>query len=169
MTTSKVRDIAPVLPVPCYLAVATSSTLLSTSLYNWQGSSCLGCRRIWQCWQAPRKGMFGNYFQRVRFCLSNKACHWSWEKEENEWCVFHVSNWWYHIDGLSEDTNEDLVFGHYARPWWSAGRVDDVINVSGHRVGTAEVESALQSHDQVIEAAVVGCVLRPHGYIMTAH
>ena len=37
-----------------------------------------------------------------------------------------------------------------------AGRVDDVINVSGHRVGTAEVESALQSHDQVIEAAVVG-------------
>ncbi|MCB1416196.1 MAG: acetyl-coenzyme A synthetase, partial [Nitratireductor sp.] len=36
------------------------------------------------------------------------------------------------------------------------GRVDDVINVSGHRMGTAEVESALVSHDKVSEAAVVG-------------
>ncbi|MEM8827476.1 MAG: acetyl-coenzyme A synthetase, partial [Pseudomonadota bacterium] len=36
------------------------------------------------------------------------------------------------------------------------GRVDDVINVSGHRMGTAEVESALVLHDQVAEAAVVG-------------
>lgn len=36
------------------------------------------------------------------------------------------------------------------------GRVDDVINVSGHRVGTAEVESALASHGACIEAAVVG-------------
>ncbi|MDP3526098.1 MAG: acetyl-coenzyme A synthetase, partial [Hoeflea sp.] len=36
------------------------------------------------------------------------------------------------------------------------GRVDDVINVSGHRMGTAEVESALVSHDAVSEAAVVG-------------
>ncbi len=36
------------------------------------------------------------------------------------------------------------------------GRVDDVINVSGHRVGTAEVEAALQSHETCAEAAVVG-------------
>ena len=36
------------------------------------------------------------------------------------------------------------------------GRVDDVINVSGHRVGTAEVEAALASHGDCIEAAVVG-------------
>ncbi len=42
--------------------------------------------------------------------------------------------------------------GHY----WITGRVDDVINVSGHRIGTAEVESALVSHPQVAEAAVVG-------------
>jgi len=40
--------------------------------------------------------------------------------------------------------------------YWITGRVDDVINVSGHRVGTAEVESALASHDQVAEAAVIG-------------
>jgi acetyl-CoA synthetase len=40
--------------------------------------------------------------------------------------------------------------------YWLLGRVDDVINVSGHRMGTAEVESALVSHEAVAEAAVVG-------------
>jgi acetyl-CoA synthetase len=40
--------------------------------------------------------------------------------------------------------------------YWITGRVDDVINVSGHRMGTAEVESALVSHPMVVEAAVVG-------------
>ncbi|MDB5707920.1 MAG: acetyl-coenzyme synthetase [Sphingomonas bacterium] len=40
--------------------------------------------------------------------------------------------------------------------WWITGRVDDVINVSGHRMGTAEVESALVLHPKVAEAAVVG-------------
>ncbi|MBQ0777898.1 MAG: acetate--CoA ligase [Pseudomonas sp.] len=43
--------------------------------------------------------------------------------------------------------------------YWITGRVDDVLNVSGHRIGTAEVESALVLHDSVAEAAVVGC---PH-------
>ena len=50
-------------------------------------------------------------------------------------------------DGCKRD--ED---GYY----WITGRVDDVINVSGHRMGTAEVESALVSHNKVAEAAVVG-------------
>jgi acetyl-CoA synthetase len=40
--------------------------------------------------------------------------------------------------------------------YWITGRVDDVLNVSGHRMGTAEVESALVAHDAVAEAAVVG-------------
>ena len=40
--------------------------------------------------------------------------------------------------------------------WWITGRVDDVINVAGHRMGTAEVESALVAHPKVAEAAVVG-------------
>jgi len=44
--------------------------------------------------------------------------------------------------------------------YWLLGRIDDVINVSGHRVGTAEIESALVSHHSVAEAAVVGM---PHG------
>ena len=43
--------------------------------------------------------------------------------------------------------------------YWITGRVDDVINVSGHRMGTAEVESALVAHEKVAEAAVVGA---PH-------
>ena len=40
--------------------------------------------------------------------------------------------------------------------YWITGRVDDVLNISGHRLGTAEIESALVSHDAVAEAAVVG-------------
>lgn len=50
-------------------------------------------------------------------------------------------------DGCRRDAD-----GYY----WITGRVDDVLNVSGHRMGTAEVESALVSHDAVSEAAVVG-------------
>lgn len=53
-------------------------------------------------------------------------------------------------DGCRRDAD-----GYY----WITGRVDDVINVSGHRIGTAEVESALVAHADVAEAAVVGC---PH-------
>ena len=53
-------------------------------------------------------------------------------------------------DGCRRDEN-----GYY----WITGRVDDVLNVSGHRLGTAEIESALVAHDAVAEAAVVGC---PH-------
>jgi len=50
-------------------------------------------------------------------------------------------------DGARRDSD-----GYY----WITGRVDDVLNVSGHRMGTAEVESALVLHDKVAEAAVVG-------------
>ena len=53
-------------------------------------------------------------------------------------------------DGCRRDAD-----GYY----WITGRVDDVINVSGHRMGTAEVESALVAHHEVAEAAVVGA---PH-------
>lgn len=41
--------------------------------------------------------------------------------------------------------------------YWITGRVDDVLNISGHRLGTAEVESVLARHESVAEAAVVGC------------
>jgi acetyl-CoA synthetase len=55
----------------------------------------------------------------------------------------------YYFTGDGARRDED---GYY----WITGRVDDVINVSGHRMGTAEVESALVLHDTVAEAAVVG-------------
>ncbi len=55
----------------------------------------------------------------------------------------------YYFSGDGCRRDED---GYY----WITGRVDDVINVSGHRMGTAEVESALVSHEAVAEAAVVG-------------
>src|SRR5688572_4837162 len=53
-------------------------------------------------------------------------------------------------DGCKRDAD-----GYY----WITGRVDDVLNVAGHRLGTAEIESALVGHPAVAEAAVVGC---PH-------
>jgi acetyl-CoA synthetase len=53
-------------------------------------------------------------------------------------------------DGARRDADGD---------YWITGRVDDVLNVSGHRLGTAEIESALVSHPAVAEAAVVGA---PH-------
>ncbi len=59
----------------------------------------------------------------------------------------HYPGYYFTGDGASRDAD-----GYY----WITGRVDDVLNVSGHRMGTAEVESALVLHDKVAEAAVVG-------------
>jgi acetyl-CoA synthetase len=56
-------------------------------------------------------------------------------------------NLYYTGDGCRVDQDGD---------YWLMGRVDDVVNISGHRIGTAEVESALVSHPKVSEAAVVG-------------
>jgi acetyl-CoA synthetase len=58
----------------------------------------------------------------------------------------------YYLAGDSARRDEDGYF-------WIMGRIDDVLNVSGHRLGTMEVESALAAHEAVAEAAVVG---RPH-------
>ena len=58
----------------------------------------------------------------------------------------------YYLCGDSARKDEDGYF-------WIMGRIDDVVNISGHRLGTMEVESALVAHDRVVEAAVVS---RPH-------
>src|SRR3546814_10626723 len=58
----------------------------------------------------------------------------------------------YYVAGDSTHRDAD---GYY----WIMGRIDDVLNVSGHRLGTMEIESALVSHPAIAEAAVVG---RPH-------
>ena len=52
--------------------------------------------------------------------------------------------------------------------WWLLGRVDDVLNVAGHRIGTMEVESALVDHPAVAEAAVVGKVHELKGHALAA-
>ena len=66
----------------------------------------------------------------------------------------YVSQYWskfpgYYLTGDSARRDED---GYY----WIIGRVDDVIKVSGYRLGTAEIESALVSHPAVAEAAAIG-------------
>jgi acetyl-CoA synthetase len=68
-----------------------------------------------------------------------------------------VQQYWSTVPGkyLAGDNARKDSDGYF----WIMGRIDDVINVSGHRLSTIEVESALVSHDAVCEAAVVG---RPH-------
>ena len=64
------------------------------------------------------------------------------------WSEFPGKDFYFTGDGARRD--EDGYF-------WITGRMDDVLNVAGHRLGTAEIESALVSHPAVAEAAVVGC------------
>ena len=66
----------------------------------------------------------------------------------------YVKQYWSDVPGVyfTGDGARRDADGYF----WIMGRVDDVINVSGHRLGTAEIESALVSHDSVAEAAVVG-------------
>ena len=70
----------------------------------------------------------------------------------------YIKTYWGQFDNkyyVAGDSTHRDADGYY----WIMGRVDDVLNVSGHRLGTMEVESALVSHPRVAEAAVVG---RPH-------
>lgn len=66
---------------------------------------------------------------------------------ETYWSRFADQGWYFAGDGARYDTDGDI---------WVLGRIDDVMNVSGHRISTAEVESALVGHSGVAEAAVVG-------------
>jgi acetyl-CoA synthetase len=66
---------------------------------------------------------------------------------ENYWSKYSKEGWYFAGDGAKKDDDGDL---------WVLGRVDDVMNVSGHRLSTTEIESALVSHPKVAEAAVVG-------------
>ena len=66
---------------------------------------------------------------------------------ETYWARYSAQGWYFAGDGAKLDADGDL---------WVLGRVDDVMNVSGHRISTAEVESALVGHSDVAEAALVG-------------
>ena len=67
--------------------------------------------------------------------------------QETYWSKYEKQGWYFAGDGAKKDDDGDL---------WVLGRVDDVMNVSGHRLSTTEIESALVSHPKVAEAAVVG-------------
>ncbi|MSU35380.1 MAG: acetate--CoA ligase [Pedosphaera sp.] len=72
---------------------------------------------------------------------------WGDSKRYKETYWTEVKHSYFTGDGCRQDTD-----GYY----WIVGRIDDVLNVAGHRIGTAEIEGALVSHPSVAEAAVVG-------------
>ncbi|MBH0779164.1 AMP-binding protein, partial [Nocardia bovistercoris] len=78
---------------------------------------------------------------------------------ETYWARFAADGWYFAGDGAKLDTDGDL---------WVLGRVDDVMNVSGHRISTAEVESALVGHSGVAEAAVVAAADETTGQAIVA-
>ncbi|MDX1887633.1 acetate--CoA ligase [Mycolicibacterium sp. 120270] len=67
--------------------------------------------------------------------------------KETYWSRYAKQGWYFAGDGARVDSDGDI---------WLLGRIDDVMNVSGHRISTTEVESALVGHSGVAEAAVVG-------------
>jgi len=79
---------------------------------------------------------------------------------ETYWSKYKKQGWY--LAGDSAKKDEDGYF-------WVIGRIDDVINVAGHRLGTAEVESALVSHDAVAEAAVIGVPDEVKGTVIHAY
>ncbi|MEU6119697.1 acetate--CoA ligase [Streptomyces sp. NPDC047117] len=79
---------------------------------------------------------------------------------ETYWSRFARQGYYFAGDGARYDEDRDI---------WLLGRVDDVMNVSGHRISTAEVESALVSHPSVAEAAVVGAADATTGQAVVAY
>ncbi|MFZ1162573.1 acetate--CoA ligase [Mycobacterium sp.] len=78
---------------------------------------------------------------------------------ETYWSKFAQQGWYFAGDGARYDSDGAI---------WILGRIDDVMNVSGHRISTAEVESALVGHSGVAEAAVVGATDETTGQAICA-
>ncbi len=94
-----------------------------------EGNGVEGVLAIKDSWPGQMRTVYGDHERFVKTYFSD------------------YKGYYFSGDGCRRDDD-----GYY----WITGRVDDVINVSGHRMGTAEVESALVAHDAVAEAAVVG-------------
>ncbi|MEC7762800.1 MAG: acetate--CoA ligase [Pseudomonadota bacterium] len=92
-------------------------------------SPCEGVLCIADSWPGQMRTVYGDHERFVKTYFSD------------------YKGYYFAGDGCRRDADGD---------YWITGRVDDVINVSGHRMGTAEVESALVAHSKVSEAAVVG-------------
>lgn len=102
-------------------------------ILNADGKECAVNESGFLCMQKPWPGMMRTLYGNHELFISTY------------WTMFPGN----YVSGDGCHADED---GFY----WLEGRIDDVINVSGHRIGTAEVESALVSHEYVSEAAVVG-------------
>ena len=76
------------------------------------------------------------------------------------WSKYKEQGWYFAGDGAKKDDDGAI---------WLLGRVDDVMNVSGHRLSTTEIESALVSHPRVAEAAVVGAADETTGQAVVAY
>jgi len=103
--------------------------LLDNDGHELQGNNQSGYLVIKDSWPGQARSLYGNHDRLIETYYSQ------------------YSGYYFTGDGALRDAD-----GYY----WITGRVDDVINVSGHRMGTAEVESALVEHELVAEAAVVG-------------
>ena len=79
--------------------------------------------------------------------------------KDTYWSRFAKQGYYFAGDGAKKDEDGDI---------WLLGRVDDVMNVSGHRLSTTEIESALVSHPKVAEAAVVGAADETTGQAVCA-
>ena len=94
-----------------------------------KGSPCKGLLAINQSWPGQMRTIYGDH------------------KRFFETYFSQFEGYYFTGDGVNRDKD-----GYY----WITGRVDDVLNVSGHRLGTAEIEGAIGAHKDVAEAAVVG-------------
>jgi len=78
----------------------------------------------------------------------------------------YVKTYWREIKGVY--FTGDMAFRDRDGYFWIQGRTDDVLKIAGHRIGTAEVESAFVSHHQVVEAAVIGVPDQVKGEVIKA-
>jgi len=99
-----------------------------------------GLLAVRKSWPSMLRGVYGD---RKRYVDTY------WSKFDVDGCLAKGKPSPFYFPGDGARRDEDGYF-------WIMGRVDDVINVSGHRLGTMEVESALVAHEAVVEAAVVG-------------
>ncbi len=123
----------PTKPGSCTLPMFGIDAAVTDEMGNVAGENEGGLMVIRKPWPSMLRGVYGD---RQRFIDT----YWSTVSKGDE--LYYTAG-----DGARRDE-----LGNF----WIMGRTDDVINVSGHRLGTMEVESALVAHESVVEAAVVG-------------
>ncbi len=132
--------VTPTKPGSCTLPFFGIDAAILDEVGHEQPLGSGGLLAIRRPWPSMLRGIFGD---RERYIQT----YWSKFELDGVHPEHCTSPYYFPGDGAHRDKD-----GYF----WILGRVDDVINVSGHRLGTMEVESALVSHPAVVEAAVVG-------------